>query len=190
MSAVAAENRRLLVRLLIGAAAMFGFGFLLVPFYEKICEVTGINNILQPDRVVNTQVDTSRTITVEFDANIHDLPWSFRPLQNVLRVHPGELAVVTYEVANTRDEPVTGQAVPSYGPQRAGQYFMKMDCFCFTQQTLEPGERREMPVAFVLDPDLPADVNVITLSYTFFEIAGRRTASAPGAESGARGAGS
>ncbi len=175
MSDVAADNRRLLVRLAIGAVAMFGFGFLLVPFYEKICEVTGVNNILQPDRVVNTQVDTSRLVTVQFDGNIHhDLPWSFRPLQGSIRVHPGELTTIAYEVANTRDAAVTGQAVPSYGPQRAGQYFMKMECFCFTQQTLEAGERRTMPVAFVLDPDLPGDVNTITVSYTFFEIAGRR----------------
>ncbi len=175
---LAAENRRLLVRLGIGAVVMFGFGFLLVPFYEKICEVTGINNLLQPDRVVNTQVDTSREVTVQFDANIHDLPWSFRPLQGSVRVHPGELVTIAYEVANTREEPITGQAVPSYGPQRAGQFFLKMECFCFTQQTLEAGERRTMPVAFVLDPDLPADVNTITVSYTFFEIAGRRAQAA------------
>jgi len=182
MSAVVAENRKLFVRLVIGAVAMFGFGFLLVPFYEKICEVTGVNNILQPSRVVNTQVDTSRLVTVQFDANIHDLPWSFRPLQRSVRVHPGELTTIAYEVANTRGEAVTGQAVPSYGPQRAGQYFMKMECFCFTQQTLEAGERRTMPVAFVLDPDLPEDVNTITVSYTFFEIAGRRAKAAAGSD--------
>lgn len=174
-NALEQENRRVLQRLVLGAIAMFGFGFLLVPFYEKICEVTGINNILQPSRVVNTQVDLSRTITVQFDANIHhDLPWTFRPLQTSVRVHPGELTTIAYEVTNTRAEPITGQAVPSYGPQVAGQHFMKMDCFCFTQQTLAPGERRTMPVAFVLDPALPADVTTITLSYTFFEIAGRR----------------
>ncbi|MGL1833114.1 cytochrome c oxidase assembly protein [Rhodocyclaceae bacterium SMB388] len=180
------ENRRVLQRLALGAVAMFGFGFLLVPFYEKICEVTGINNILQPSQVVNTQVDLSRTITVQFDANIHhDLPWTFRPLQTAVRVHPGELTTIAYEVTNTRAEPITGQAVPSYGPQVAGRHFMKMDCFCFTQQTLAPGERRTMPVAFVLDPALPADVTTITLSYTFFEIAGRRASvvAAPANES-------
>lgn len=172
---LAAENQRVMKRLLIGALAMFGFGFLLVPFYEKICEVTGINNILQPSVVKNTQVDTSRTILVQFDANIHhDLPWTFRPLQTAVRVHPGELATIAYEVRNNRPEAITGQAVPSYGPQVAGQHFMKMDCFCFTQQTLAPGESRTMPVAFVLDPALPPDVTTITLSYTFFEIAGRR----------------
>jgi len=180
MNERAAENRTMLKRLVIGAVAMFGFGFLLVPFYDKFCEVTGINNLLKADTVVNTQVDTSRLVTIEFDANIHDLPWRFRPLQGAIRVHPGELTTIAYEVANTRSEAITGQAVPSYGPQRAGRYFLKMECFCFTQQTLEAGESRTMPVAFVLDPDLPADVTTITLSYTFFEIAGRRAQAGQG----------
>lgn len=173
---VAAENRRLLVRLAVAAVVMFGFGFLLVPFYEKICEVTGINNLLQPDTVANTQIDRSRSITIQFDANTHDLPWQFRPLQTQISVHPGELATVAYEVANIRGEAVTGQAVPSYGPQVAGQYFRKLECFCFARQTLGAGEKRTMPVAFVVDPGLPADVTVITLSYTFFEVAARRIA--------------
>lgn len=173
---VAAENRRLLVRLAVAAVVMFGFGFLLVPFYEKICEVTGINNLLKPDTVANTQVDATRTITIQFDANIHDLPWRFRPLQTQVKVHPGELVTVAYEVSNARNEPVTGQAVPSYGPQLAGQFFRKLECFCFSKQTLAAGEKRTMPVAFVVDPGLPADVTTITLSYTFFEVAGRRIA--------------
>ena len=176
MNERAAENRQLLVRLAISAVVMFGFGFLLVPFYEKICEVTGINNLLQADTVTNTQVDTSRTITVQFDANTHDLPWSFRPLQASVKVHPGELVTIAYEVSNTRNEPVSGQAVPSYGPQLAGKFMRKLDCFCFTQQTLAPGEKRTMPVVFALDPAVPDDVTVITLSYTFFEVAGRRAA--------------
>jgi cytochrome c oxidase assembly protein subunit 11 len=182
----ALENRRMLRRLLVATVVMFGFGFLLVPFYEKICEVTGINNILQADVAPkNTQIDRSRTVTVEFDANIHqDLPWRFKPQQNVLRVHPGELVTVAYEVANTRDHAVTGQAVPSYGPQLAARYFMKMDCFCFTQQTLQAGESRTMPVAFLIDPDLPADVHTIVLSYTFFGVAGRAQAPAAAAAGG------
>jgi len=173
----ASENRQLLGRLAFAAVVMFGFGFLLVPFYEKICEVTGVNNLLRADQPANTQIDATRTITVQFDANVHDLPWQFRPLQPSVQVHPGELVTVAYEVSNGRSEPVTGQAVPSYGPQRAGKFFRKMDCFCFTQQTLAPGEKRVMPVAFVVDPGLPADVGTITLSYTFFEIAGRRIVS-------------
>lgn len=177
MNGAASENRRLLVRLALAAVVMFGFGFLLVPFYEKICEVTGLNNLLRADSVANTQVDATRTVTVQFDANVHDLPWRFRPLQASVQVHPGELVTVAYEVSNGRSEPVTGQAVPSYGPQVAGKFFRKMECFCFTQQTLAPGEKRLMPVAFVVDPGLPADVGTITLSYTFFEIAGRRMVS-------------
>ena len=177
---IAGENRRLLVRLGISAVVMFGFGFLLVPFYEKICEATGINNLLQPDKVSveNTQVDRSRTVLVQFDANLHDLPWRFQPQQRSVSVHPGELVHVAYEVGNNRNLPITGQAVPSYGPQVAGQYFRKLDCFCFTQQTLAPGEQRTMPLVFVLDPNLPADVTTITLSYTFFEIKGRSAAKA------------
>ena len=174
MSARATENRRLLVRLGIAAVAMFGFGFALVPFYEAICQVTGLRNILQPDVVENTQVDSTRRLTIEFDANIHDLAWRFRPLQNTIEVHPGELVQIAYEVTNTRDEPITGQAVPSYGPQIAGDYFKKLNCFCFEKQTLAPGETRSMPVVFVVDPTMPADVHTVTLSYTFFEVAGTR----------------
>lgn len=168
------ENLRLLVRLAIAAVGMFGFGFALVPFYEKICEVAGINNLLRPDEVVNTQVDAGRKIVIEFDANTHDLPWRFRPLQNAIEAHPGQLVQVAFEVSNSRDVPVTGQAVPSYGPQSAERYFRKLDCFCFARQTLAPGETRTMPVVFVVDPALPGEVNTITLSYTFFEIAGTR----------------
>ena len=112
-------------------------------------------------------------MTIELDSNTHDLPWRFKPLVTVMKVHPGELAMVEYEIVNVRQAPVTGQAVPSYGPQLAGEYFKKIECFCFTQQTLGPGETRRMPVTFVVDPKLPKDVNTITLSYTFFEVAGR-----------------
>jgi len=122
---------------------------------------------------LNTQVDKTRVITVEFDANAHGLPWRFKPLVNHIEVHPGEVATVEYEVVNQRGEWVTGQAVPSYGPERAGEYFRKVECFCFTQQTLGPGETRRMPVVFVVDPKLPRDVTNIALSYTFFEVAGR-----------------
>lgn len=188
----AADNRRLLLRLLVSAAVMFGFGFLLVPFYEQICEVTGINNFLRPEAeqgaraaarlagpaAGNSQVDRSRRILVQFDANLHDLPWRFQPRQRSIEIHPGELVHVDYEVSNPGAVAVTGQAVPSYGPQRAARYFNKMDCFCFTQQTLAPGEVRTMPVVFVVDPALPDEIRVITLSYTFFMLQGRSTSAA------------
>ncbi len=169
-------NRKLMNRLLVVVAVMFGFGFALVPFYERICEVTGIRNLFQPEALAaqNTQVDTTRNISVEFDANTQRLPWTFKPLQASVSAHPGEVTQVQYEVRNPLERPVTGQAVPSYSPQQAAPYFRKMECFCFQQQTLAPGETRTMPVVFVIDPKLPAELNTVTLSYTFFEVNGAR----------------
>lgn len=173
-SALRGDNRRMLVRLSAVALAMFGFGYALVPFYDAICSALGVNELVKADaRPANTQVDATRTVTVELDANAHGLPWRFRPLVRHISVHPGELATVEYEIANVRDRPVTAQAVPSYGPARAGEHFRKIECFCFTQQTLAAGETRRLPVVFVLDPKLPRDVSTVTLSYTFFEVAGR-----------------
>lgn len=169
---VRAENRALLRKLAFVVVAMFGFGFLLVPFYEKICDVTGIRNIGAADVPANTQVDTTRTIRLELDANARGLPWTFRPLEPIVDVHPGEVKQVVYEVVNNTDHPVTGQAIPSYGPQHAAQYFRKLECFCFARQTLAPGERRQMPVVFVIDPSVPKDMPAITLSYTFFVVEG------------------
>ena len=169
----AQENKRLSRKLAVVALGMFAFAFALVPFYNQICSALGINSIEKSSEVANTQVDASRLITIELDSNTHDLPWRFRPTVAYVKVHPGELTTVEYEIVNVREAPVTGQAVPSYGPQRAGEYFHKLECFCFTQQTLAPGETRRMPVVFVVDPKLPKDVNSIALSYTFFEVAGR-----------------
>ena len=167
------ENRRLSRRLTFVAIGMFGFAFALVPFYNQICAALGINSLEGPAEVVNSQVDTTRTVTIELDSNAHNLPWRFKPMVSAIKVHPGELAMVEYEIVNVRDAAVTGQAVPSYGPQNAGEYFRKIECFCFTHQTLAAGETRRMPVVFVVDPKLPKDVNTIAVSYTFFEVAGR-----------------
>jgi cytochrome c oxidase assembly protein subunit 11 len=167
------ENRRLSRRLTIVAVGMFGFAFALVPFYNQICAALGINSLVEKSELSNTQIDVSRTVTIELDANAHDLPWRFRPLVAEVKVHPGELTTVEYEIVNVREAPVTGQAVPSYGPQHAGEYFKKLECFCFTQQTLAAGETRRMPVVFVVDPKLPKDVSTVAVSYTFFEVAGR-----------------
>jgi cytochrome c oxidase assembly protein subunit 11 len=167
------ENLVTLRKLVVVACVMFGFGFALVPFYKKICEVTGINNLLKADTVVNSQVDGNRWLTVEFDANVRgNLSWTFTPLEKQVRFHPGELVQVTFEIRNNSPRPITGQAVPSYGPQLAGRYFRKLECFCFTQQTLQPGEVRRMPVVFVIDSSLPLDLNTVTLSYSFFEVEG------------------
>jgi len=174
------ENRVLFRKLWIVTVGMFGFGFLMVPFYNKICEVTGINSGDAQVLAKNTQVDTSRTITMEFDANVDaKLPWRFTPVQTSISVHPGEMVQVLYEVENLTDQDITGQAIPSYGPQLAGQYVKKIECFCFTGQTLKAREKKQMPVMMVMDPALPGDVNTVTLSYTFFVM--------PGADKAAQG---
>lgn len=168
----ARDNRVLVVKLGVIVVAMFGFGYLLVPFYEKICEVTGLRNIDRADAVANTQVDQSRTVRVEFDTNLRNLPWQFRALELSTNVHPGAVTQAMFEVVNLTDHPITGQAIPSYGPRQAALYFKKIDCFCFSKQTLAPREKRDMPVVFVVDPKLPKDISTITLSYTFFEVEG------------------
>jgi cytochrome c oxidase assembly protein subunit 11 len=167
-------NRRLVVKLIVVAIGMFGFGFALAPMNTKLCELTGLNNLQTSDAAsLNTQVDRSRTITVQFDANLrNELPWSFRPLTKSMQVHPGQLVNVVYEVKNASDSDLFGQAIPSYGPQVAGRYFKKLECFCFTRQELKPNETRQMPVVFVVEAGLPADVHTITLSYTFFRVEG------------------
>jgi len=170
--AIRRDNRVLLMKLGFVVVAMFGFGYALVPFYEKICEVTGLRDIDKADAVVNTQVDMTRVVRIEFDTNLHDMPWKFRALQTTADIHPGAVTQVVFEVVNTSREPVTGQAIPSYGPRNAAQYFRKLDCFCFTRQTLAPGETRRMPVVFVVDPSMPKDLSTITLSYTFFKVEG------------------
>ncbi|HEX9301657.1 MAG TPA: cytochrome c oxidase assembly protein [Casimicrobiaceae bacterium] len=166
------QNRTLLLKLCVIAAGMFGFGYALVPFYDRICEAAGLRNIAQADEVTNTQVDLARAVRIEFDSNVRKLPWTFRPLEAVVDVHPGEVRQVVYEIANTTDRAMTGQAIPSYGPAYAAQYFRKLECFCFAQQTLAPGEKRRMPVVFVVDRALPREIGTITLSYTFFEVEG------------------
>lgn len=167
-------NRILMLKLLVVAAGMFGFGFALAPFYSKLCEAVGLNQIQSADAVPrNTQVDQTRLVTLQFDANLRsDLPWSFRPLTKSVQAHPGQLVHVLYEVQNRSDQPVLGQAIPSYGPQLAAQYVKKLECFCFTRQELKPHETRELPVVFLIGSDLPADVNTVTLSYTFFRVEG------------------
>ena len=168
------DNRRMFTRLSIVAVLMFGFGYALVPFYDRICVALGINSLVaRAEPAANTQVDLARTVTIEFDANSHGMPWRFEPKVRHMQVHPGQLVMVDYEVSNVRSAAVTGQAVVSYGPSLAGRYVRKLECFCFTQQTLAAGETRTMPVSFVVDATLPADINTFTLSYTFFEVAGK-----------------
>ncbi|WP_415163180.1 cytochrome c oxidase assembly protein [Ottowia sp.] len=178
------ENLRMVGKLAVVAAGMFAFGYAMIPLYRAICEATGINILSIAERqvpgngaaglgaAVNTQVDASRTITVEFDANARG-PWHFKPAQRSIQVHPGELATVMYEFQNVQDRRMAAQAIPSYAPRQAAPHFTKLECFCFNQYTLEPGEKKTWPVAFVIDPRLPRDVTTITLSYTFFEVGGK-----------------
>ena len=181
-------NQRTLVKLLVVAGVMFGFGFAMVPFYRALCEAVGLNRVAKSDVVDNTQVDPTRTLTVEFDTNLrNDLPWTFTAVEKSVRVHPGALTQVTFEIRNHSDRAVTGQAIPSYGPQLAARHFRKLECFCFSQQTLAPGEVKRMPVAFVIDAGMPQDVNTVTLSYTFFEVEGRKSAGGDGNGRGSAG---
>ena len=174
-------NFHMLKKLVVVVALMFGFGYAMVPLYKKLCEVTGINVVttryLHGGELKNTQVDKSRTITVEFDSNTRG-PFRFRPVKNSMEVHPGEVAQITYEVVNPQTRDISAQAIPSYAPKQATEHFKKMECFCFKQQLLKAGEQRDMPVVFVIDPALSKDVKTITLSYTFFEI-GTPVAQAP-----------
>lgn len=168
-------NAQMLGKLVVVAVMMFGFGYSLVPIYKKICEITGINLVTRKDaavqEVANTQIDRSRTITIEFDATAQG-PWRFRPTVSSMEVHPGEMTQVVYEVVNTQARAIDAQAIPSYAPQQVEAHFKKMECFCFQQQTLGPNQAKQMPVVFYIDPALPKHVKTITLSYTFFEIGG------------------
>lgn len=181
------ENLKMVGKLGVITLGMFAFGYALVPLYKAICEATGINVLALTERtvpgaqpkVLNTQVDRSRTITVEFDVNARG-PWHFKPAVRTLQVHPGELTTVLYEFQNIQNRTMAAQAIPSYAPTQAASHFNKLECFCFTQYTLAPGEKKEWPVAFVIDPKLPKDVTTITLSYTFFEVGGKVPAAPQG----------
>jgi cytochrome c oxidase assembly protein subunit 11 len=195
MKALSAENARMTAKLAVVAAAMFGFGYALVPMYRAICGALGINVLSLSERdagggraalPANTQVDASRTLTVEFDANARG-PWDFEPALRSLAVHPGELATVMYEFRNRQDRTMAAQAIPSYAPQQAGAHFNKLECFCFNEWTLKPGESKQWPVVFYIDAKLPKDVKTITLSYTFFEVGGKVRAEPAGHAANASG---
>ena len=186
------NNLFMLRKLAVVALGMFAFGYALVPIYKAICEMTGINILALGEKELpgsgnarlskadNSQIDTSRTITVEFDANARG-PWQFKPMQSSVQVHPGQLMSVMYEFQNVQDRSMSAQAIPSYAPSEASAHFNKMECFCFNQYTLAPGEKKQWPVVFVIDPKLSKSVNTITLSYTFFEV-GSKTPPAPGSK--------
>lgn len=165
-------TRRTVRKLLLATAAMFGFGYALVPLYDVFCDITGLNG--KTERITamqaaGMQVDRNRLVTVEFVTSTEaGLPWEFRPLVNKIQVHPGEEKEVEFVARNISDRAVVGQAVPSVAPGPAARYFQKTECFCFTRQPLAARESKSMPVRFLIDPALPADVSTVTLSYTFF----------------------
>jgi cytochrome c oxidase assembly protein subunit 11 len=169
-AAIQQQNRQMMGKLLVIVVGMLGFAFAMVPMYRQICDALGIN----ATRVLvatNTQVDTSRSVTVELLAgSAQGLQWPFEALDRAVTLHPGELRTVRYRVTNNLGRPVTAHASMSVAPMSAARYLKKTECFCFTNQTLAAGETREMPVTFYVDREAPADIGTITLSYTFFDV--------------------
>ena len=168
-----AANKKVVKRLGIAAVVMFGFGFALVPLYDVFCDITGLNGKtgrMAQEEALSQTVDEDRLVTVEFLATVHsDLPWEFKPMVRRIKVHPGEVTEVNYYARNKTENLVAGQAVPSVAPGLAAKYFNKTECFCFTRQTLAPGEGKEMPLRFIVDPALPENVRTVSLSYTFYQ---------------------
>ena len=174
-TALQRDNLHMAGKLVVVVALMTGFGYAMVPLYRSVCNALGINVLSlaeRKERAANTQIDLSRTVDVEFDANARG-PWEFKPAVSHVTVHPGEMATVMYEFRNVQTRTMSAQAFPSYAPQQAQSHFNKLECFCFNEYTLAPGETKQWPVVFYVDAKLPKDVKTITLSYTFFEVAGK-----------------
>lgn len=171
---VGRANRKTMRKLFLVALAMFGFGYAMVPLYNVLCDVTGLNGKTKRggiEQALATKVDTSRWITVEFLGQVSsDLPWEFRPKQVEIRLHPGQVVTASYVARNLSSKSIVGRAVPSVAPSVAAKHFIKVECFCFSEQKLAPGETKEMPVRFYVDPKVAKEVERITLSYTFFNL--------------------
>ena len=176
-------NLGLAGRLLLMVAGSFAFGYALVPLYDVFCEVTGIGSrdrLLQASTVESSGPDLTRTVVVEFVSSTPGSgEWEFSPNLASMEVHPGKLYETSFHAKNLTGREVVGQAVPSVSPGRAARYFHKTECFCFTPQHFDEGEVKEMPVRFIVDRDLPAGVDRLTLSYSFFDT-GRLTQGSPG----------
>ena len=185
-SGTAAAKRRTLRWLVTLAVVMFGFGFAMVPLYGLLCEVTGMQSV-EGMAALGVRAGASvsspgegRWVTVKFDATVHpDLPWSLGPAESKVRVRLGEARVVNFVAENRAGREVTGQAIPSVAPWQANGFFSKIECFCFTQQTLAANERKDMPVRFVVSPDLPPEIDSLTLSYSVMRVQGGPLAAVP-----------
>ena len=166
--------KKLVIRLLLVVVAMFVFGFALVPIYDVMCKAFGINGKTGGQYAGEQVVDTSRQVRVQFlSTNTADMPWDFYPKHDELTANPGAVNEMIFIARNPTDKPMSAQAVPSIAPSNAAAYFHKTECFCFTQQVLQPGQQIEMPVRFIVDRDMPKDVKHLTLSYTLFDITAR-----------------
>jgi cytochrome c oxidase assembly protein subunit 11 len=166
-----AISRRMIWLSALVIVVMFSFGFVMSPLYDAICRAVGVSGKPMRVEAPGTKIDETRLVSVEFTGNtIAGLPWEFRPLTKKLALHPGEVVTISYYARNPSDEVIVAQAAPSITPALASEHFKKIECFCFTQQKLAPGEAREMPVRFYVDPALPREVNTITLSYGFFNL--------------------
>lgn len=182
------DSRKLAIKLLAIVAASFAFGFALVPLYDVLCKVTGFNGKTRPGSlgvggIINAEtpplsrIDFSRIVTVEFTGTVMPgLPWEMRPLTGSLDLHPGELHQARFLVHNRSPQTIVGQAVPSVSPGQAAQHFEKLDCFCFAQQSLAPGETKELPLTFIVKPEIDEQIRTVTLSYAFFNAVGGKSA--------------
>ncbi len=172
MTAGAGANQKLLRRLLLVVAGMFGFGFAMIPLYNVLCDITGLNGKTGGRVAIASGIepDMERTVTVEFIANVNQsMPWDFKPVVSHMEVHPGKMYRTSFHAKNRTDRIMVGQAIPSVTPGLAAQHFKKTECFCFTEQQFLAGEGRDMPLLFMVDPELPEEIGVVTLSYTFFD---------------------
>jgi len=163
------------IKLGVVAVAMFGFGYALVPLYDVLCDITGLNgkseSVTQQQPQTNFAVDEERTVTVEFVTNLNQgMIWDFKPATKKMQIHPGKPYQTSFFVNNKSNQSIIGQAIPSIAPATAASHFIKTECFCFSNQLLEAGQSMEMPVVFVVDPNLPKYVNTVTLSYTYFDV--------------------
>ncbi len=169
-----AARKRSLLEMSIFTAVMFCFGFAFAPLYTALCQITGLNgrsNTMLVATTVQATPDLSRTVTVQFLTVVNGgREWQFRPEQSEVKVHPGEFTTVNFVAENMLDKDVVGQAVPAVTPGKAARHVKKTECFCFTQQPFKAREKKIMPVRLMLDPDLPKDLNTVTLSYTFFDV--------------------